>query len=197
MKRQLVFVLGFFSIVPLIILFLILFSLYLVHEHSDAARRMNLQLFQSNVVYSALPEVNVQTLARFEIEDARVAVLKEFFDKYNSPLLLYAEKIVREADVNDIDYRLLPAIAMQESNVCKKAPDDSYNCWGFGIYGGKVTRFSGYNEAIEVVSRGISKHYVQKGMVAPSEIMTKYTPGSNGSWAFSVDYFMDQIHSSL
>ena len=36
------------------------------------------------------------------------------------------------------DYRLLPAIAMQESTLCRSIPVDSHNCWGWGIYGDKV-----------------------------------------------------------
>jgi hypothetical protein len=124
------------------------------------------------------------------LADNRVANLKAFFRKYNSPLYDYAEKIVEVSDRYHFDYRLLPAIAMQESNLCHKIPPNSYNCWGWGIYGETVTKFSSYEEAIEVVAEGIKKHYLDKGLVTASQIMKKYTPSSPGSWARGVNFFL-------
>lgn len=174
----------------------ILYSLYLLLIKSGADRR-NINLFRINAQFQALPESTHQIQINLATSDGRVEVLKEFFSKYGSPLLPFTEQIVQDADTYGLDYRLLPAIAMQESNVCKKMPANSYNCWGFGIYGGKITRFSGFEEAITTVSKTLAKEYVNKGLSRPSDIMKKYTPGSNGSWAYSVSYFMDQIHSSL
>jgi len=122
--------------------------------------------------------------------DGRVANLKAFFRKYNSPLYDYAEKIIQEADKYHFDYRLLPAIAMQESNLCRVIPDNSYNCWGWGIYGSTITKFESYNEAIEVVSRGIKKNYIDQGLVTASAIMKKYTPSSPGTWSHGVNTFL-------
>lgn len=197
MKQKIILLVGYFSVVPLTLLFLILFSLSIVHEKNDSSKNLNLNLFQSNVQYSALPESPRQSEMKVEAEDARIIVLKEFFERYNSPLVIYAEKIVKEADLHSIDYRLLPAIAMKESNLCKKIPVNSFNCWGFGIYGDKVTRFDSYATAIETVSKGLSKNYIQKGLIEPFDIMQKYTPSSNGSWAQTVNHYMEQIDSSL
>ena len=86
-----------------------------------------------------------------------------------------------------------PAIAMQESNLCKRSPENSFNCWGFGIYGQKVTRFSDYEEGIEAVTKTLALKYKADGLDTPQEIMRRYTPQSNGSWAESVEYFMDQL----
>ncbi len=122
--------------------------------------------------------------------DGRVANLKNFFRKYNSPLYQYSELIVAVSDKYGFDYRLLPAIAMQESNLCKYIPDNSHNCWGWGIYGNLVTKFSSYEEAIETVAKGIKENYINKGLVTASSIMQKYTPSSNGSWARGVNTFL-------
>lgn len=122
--------------------------------------------------------------------DNRVANLKSFFRKHNSPLYDYAQKIVEVSDKYHFDYRLLPAIAMQESNLCLKIPENSYNCWGWGIYGDKVTKFNSYDEAIEIVAKGISEEYLKKGLVTASQIMKKYTPPSAGSWAYGVNQFL-------
>lgn len=137
------------------------------------------------------------TLQPYTIEtklaDGRVANLKAFFRKHGSDLYDHAEYLVRVADEYKLDYRLLPAIAMQESNLCKKIPIDSYNCWGWGIYGTTVTRFSSYEEAISTVAKGLKKHYIDKGLVTASKIMEKYTPSSRGSWAFAVNKFLREL----
>lgn len=125
--------------------------------------------------------------------DARVANLKAFFRKYGSPLYDEAELIVNISDTYHFDYRLLPAIAMQESNLCKYIPEDSHNCWGWGIYGSTITKFDSYADAIETVAKGIKKNYIDKGLVTASKIMEKYTPSSNGSWANGVNTFLKAL----
>lgn len=127
------------------------------------------------------------------IADGRAANLKTFFRKYNSPLFDYADTIVKVSDENKFDYRLLPAIAMQESNLCRVIPSDSFNCWGWGIYGSTVTRFDSYDEAIEAVGRGIKEHYIDQGLTTATQIMEKYTPSSNGSWAHGVNTFLKAL----
>jgi len=134
-----------------------------------------------------------QILKEFQTNDIRIANLKFFFRKYNSPLYDFADVFVREADKYQFDYRLLPAIAMQESNLCKYIYEGSHNCWGWGIYGSKVTRFDSYNEAIETISRGIKRDYIDRGLTTPEDIMRKYTPPSDGSWAFGVNTFLKII----
>lgn len=126
-----------------------------------------------------------------ETKDIRIATLKSFFRQHNSPLYDHAEFIVKTADKNGLDFKLLPAIAMQESNLCRVIPDNSYNCWGWGIYGGKVTRFTSYEEAIDTVARGLKKYYIDNGLVSAEEIMRKYNPNSpNGAWAHGVNTFI-------
>ena len=126
-----------------------------------------------------------------------MATVEDFFKRYNSPLLPYARIVVSDADKYGLDYRLIPAIAMQESTLCKKAPAGSYNCWGFGIYGRKVTKFSNYPEAIDTVTKTLALQYKNNGLETPEEIMAKYTPSSNGSWANSVNLFMNQLQINL
>jgi hypothetical protein len=86
---------------------------------------------------------------------------------------------------------------MQESNLCKKRPIepvDSYNCWGWGVYSGKVTRFPDFPEAIEAVTKGLATSYKEKyGLHTPGEIMKMYNPNSSGSWADGVNFFMDGL----
>lgn len=147
--------------------------------------------------YAALPAASGTLKVSISEQDARLTAVKDFFKRYKSDLLPYADDVIIAADKYGIDYRLIPAIAMQESNLCKKAPKDSYNCWGFGIYGKKVTRFDNYKDAIDTVTKTLASKYKANGLETPEQIMTKYTPGSNGSWADGVNHFMDQLAVSL
>ena len=131
--------------------------------------------------------------AEANLSDNRVANLKSFFRKYNSPLFDYADQVVSYSDKYNFDYRLLPAIAMQESNLCKYIPDDTHNCWGWGIYGNTVTKFDSFDEAIETVAKGLKEHYLDKGLITASSIMEKYTPSSNGSWQNGVNTFLRML----
>lgn len=196
MRRKILFSVCFFGFVPVVIFGLILFSLYLLHE-KNASFHQKLSLFRKNVTYKALPEEKIQTQYIASASDGRVEVLQDFLTYYKSPLVPYAEKIVQAADKYNIDYRYLPAIAFQESILCKRIPKNSHNCFGFGIYGGKVRRFKNYEEAIDIVSKTLAEQYVGKGLEDPYDIMKKYTPSSNGSWADSVTLIMTRLESSL
>jgi hypothetical protein len=146
---------------------------------------------QFSASYSA--DLSKGYAAEIKSGDSRSANLKVFFRKHNSSLYDYADKIVAVSDKYQFDYRLLPAIAMQESNLCRVIPDNSYNCWGWGIYGTTVTRFDSYDDAIETVGKGIKEHYLDKGLVTASAIMKKYTPPSQGSWAYGVNTFLKAL----
>jgi hypothetical protein len=154
-------------------------------------------LRDTKVAYAALPPSSGILKAEIVEEDARIAVVRDFFQKYKSPLIPFAEDVIVSADKYGLDYKLIPAIAMQESNLCKKIIKDSYNCWGFGIYGKKVTRFDNYKEAIDTVTKTLAKQYKAKGLETPEQIMKKYTPSSNGSWAYGVNHFSKQLVYTL
>jgi hypothetical protein len=126
-------------------------------------------------------------------KDGRSLIIQNYLSSHHCPLKpyeKYADIFVKVADENRLDFRLLPAIAMQESTCCKNIPEDSFNCWGYGIYGSKITYFNSYDEAISVVGKTLSKKYANKGLNEVDEIMKRYTPGSNGSWAANILQFM-------
>lgn len=148
---------------------------------------------QNQFRFSAAPFVLGAYTTDISVADGRVANLKSFFRKYNSPLYDSADTIVKVSDQYQFDYRLLPAIAMQESNLCKYIPDDSHNCWGWGIYGNTALKFNSYDVAIEAVAKGIKSEYLDKGLLTASAIMEKYTPSSNGSWAHGVNTFLKAL----
>jgi hypothetical protein len=102
--------------------------------------------------------------------------------------------MVQKSDEYGLDYRLIPAIAQQESNLCKIIPPETYNCWGWGIHSRGTLGFNSYEEAIETVMQGLKKEYIDKGYTTPDTIWTKYTPGSpDGAWAKGVNQFMSAM----
>lgn len=185
----------FFLLTPLVLVL----SLSLLSYKFQSSQKLSIVNLGKNprVAYAALPPASGTLKTDIVSEDARVSAVRDFFKKYKSDLQPYAETVIEAADKYDLDYRLIPAIAMQESTLCKKAPKDSYNCWGFGIYGKKVTRFDNYEDAINTVTKTLANQYKAKGLETPEEIMTRYTPSSNGAWANGVNEFMDQLSTNL
>jgi hypothetical protein len=188
--RRIFLVFSFFAVTQALLFISILFLLSISYKQNESS--LNAARHQ-NVAFAALPTIENTIQDQIIFEDARIEMVRQFFERYDSPLVPYASTVIESADVYNLDYRLIPAIAMQESNLCKKAPIDSNNCWGFGIYGTNVKTFDSYDEAIYAVTRTLALNYIADGLVTPYEIMTRYTPQSNGSWADSVEYFMKQL----
>src|SRR3989344_9215484 len=67
--------------------------------------------------------------------DNRVKILEEFLKQYNSPLVPHAVDFVKYADEYDLDWKLVASISGLESTFGKAIPYNSYNGWGWGIYG--------------------------------------------------------------
>lgn len=155
-------------------------------ETSKTSPYKNISLYQGTEVLGVVADTPT-------LGDSRADNLRAFFRKYHSSLYDSADFIVKISDIYHFDYRLLPAIAMQESTLCKYIPENSHNCWGYGIYGSTVTRFSSYEEAIETVAKGLKKNYLDKGYTTPELIMSKYTPRSSGSWARSINLFITSL----
>lgn len=128
--------------------------------------------------------------------DARTFIVANFLERHSSPLEPYdhfGRVLVETADRYDLDYRLLPAIMMQESNLCKSIPPGSYNCLGFGVHARGTLGFENYEAGFDRAAREIKERYIDIGLTTPEEIMTKYTPSSNGSWAFSVNQWIVEM----
>lgn len=131
-----------------------------------------------------------------ETRDARAELVAEFLARHDSPLVpheYFGQVFVDLADKNGFDFRLLPAIAMQESNLCKRIPPGSYNCLGFGIHERGTLTFPSYESNFERAARELKANYIDIGLTTPEQIMRKYTPSSEGSWANSVNQWMAEM----
>ena len=151
---------------------------------------------QSFKLYAAVPASGLVESEDIDYQDARAKLIEVFFNDHGSLLADHSEKFVEVADKYKLDYRMLPAISMQESNGGKRLIADSHNPFGYGIYGSLVTRFSSWEEAIERVGRALREDYLDEGLQTPGQIMTKYTPSSlvkGGSWAIGVSSFMEEL----
>lgn len=126
------------------------------------------------------------------VEDNRVKHLEAYLKNHNSPLQPEAATFVAVADKYNLDYRFLPAVAGVESWFGARIPANSYNGWGWGIYGGKVTYFASWEEAIQTISKEIREKYMEKwGATNVSEIGQIYA--ADPAWASKVQHFMDEI----
>ncbi len=144
-------------------------------------------------VFASLPVALPAVSGQVNSADARPELIRQYLDYWNSPLTPYANLLVETADKYQLDFRLLTAIAQQESNLCKIIPPGGYNCWGWGIHSEGTLGFSSFSEGIEEVSRGLREEYLNRGYSTTEEIMSKYTPLSNGSWANGVNKFMTEM----
>jgi hypothetical protein len=128
-------------------------------------------------------------------DDARPLILKRYLEKYKSPLAEYSDLIYSLSKQYGYEYYWIPAIGQQESNLCKAIPADSHNCWGYGITSKGTLKFDSYELAIKSYAEYLKREYFDKGYKTADEIMKKYCPLSNGSWAFGVNHFIAEMES--
>jgi len=124
--------------------------------------------------------------------DSRTEILKSYLKQYDSPLVSYAQSFVDTADKYNLDWRLVVAISGVESTFGQRIPYDSYNGWGWGIYGDHMIRFSSWNEGIETVSEGLRNKYINKWGAQDIYAIGRFYAASP-TWAQRVVYFMNSI----
>jgi hypothetical protein len=151
----------------------------------------------SNVVLANSDGDNSDEIVEAQIvgEDARPLIIKRYLEKYKSPLAPYSNLIFELSETYGYDYYWIVAIAQQESNLCKKIPEDSHNCWGYGIHKNGTLRFDNYELALRSYAEYLKRQYFDKGLNTPELIMKKYCPSSNGSWAYGVRHFIDEMEN--
>ena len=190
--HRLKWLIVFFAGLPL---FLIssTYLLYSSSQSSSEGKIINPSVLGSNSLH---PNLSSTLYSQLVTGDSRPIIIRQYLERYNSPLKPYAQQIVDISDKYRLDYRLLVAIAQQESNLCKKIPPDSHNCWGYGIYGDQVIRFENYLEGMETVAKTLRLKYLDQGLTTPEEIMTRYTPPSlekGGAWAIAIQQFLVEL----
>ena len=189
-QTSLWFVASWFGMTATTLIFSLTFTLYLSRPKMITPSVQNFKL------YAALPSTTNSISDEINHADGRAKRIEDFFKDYKSPLSGYGNIFIQVADKYQLDYKLLPAIAMQESNGGKKVIKNSYNPFGYGIYGKLVIKFESWDEAIERVGKALREDYLNQGLKTPNQIMAKYTPPSlekGGAWAKGVSTFMEEL----
>ena len=108
--------------------------------------------------------------------DYRVENLRNFLEKYDSPLAPYAQDFVMYADTNGLDYRLVPAISGVESTFGKFIPVNSFNAYGWanGHYS-----FTSWEDSIAHVSETLEKFIYRQRCANHSQNCQKICPSLN------------------
>lgn len=143
-------------------------------------------------MYSALPKSIGRITSAVKTGDARPEILQQYLERHHSPMAAYSDLLFATGEKYGLDYRLMTAIAMCESNLCKKSPPGSFNCWGFE---NGATRFLSWEQAFEQVAKTLKERYIDQGLITPEEIMPKYAPPSvakGGPWARCVNQFLKE-----
>lgn len=146
---------------------------------------------------AAEDEISVEMRSQVTESDARPVIIERYLAKYKSPLLPYARQIFELSETYGFDYYWIVAIAQQESNLCKKIPEGSHNCWGYGIHKNGTLTFENYDLALKSYAEYLKTQYFDKGLNTPELIMKKYCPNSNGSWAQGVQQFIDEMENGI
>ena len=176
---------------------------YLVYAHYQKTQDLDKlkKIAQVKSLNNVLDQHTVKIVKTGEndylvIDDARPLIVQNFLERYHSPLAKetdFAKKLVEIADEYGIDFRLLPAIAMKESGLCKSIPEGTYNCLGLGIHSRGTWGFDSYEDSFGTAAKILKKNYIDQGRVTPESIMKKYTPSSKGEWAAGVNQFMSEM----
>lgn len=128
-----------------------------------------------------LPAMKKAAEDKAKILEAQAKAIDAYFGARGMPLKGTGLKMAQEADKNEIDWRLMPAIAVRESTggkyACKSVPNSFFG-WGSCKIG-----FKSKDEAIESLARNLSgnnpntDHHYTKGKTT-KEILQKYNPPS-------------------
>jgi flagellum-specific peptidoglycan hydrolase FlgJ len=127
---------------------------------------------------------------------AEALAIDAYFNEYDMPIKGMGMEMATAADKNDLDWRLLPAIAVREStggkNACSKVKNNFFG-WGSCKVG-----FNSSDEAIETLAENLAgknpntaEHYGNKNV---KEILNAYNPPSIvPKYASQVMAIMDSI----
>ena len=125
--------------------------------------------------------------------DDRVVRLKRYLQSHASPMAGSASVFIKEADRLGLDWKLVAAIAGNESYFGWYIPENSYNGWGWAVWTGMSygAAFKNWEEGITVVSEGLKSDYIDQGLTAIDQIGQKYA--ADPEWSWKVSHFMKEI----
>lgn len=137
-------------------------------------------LAKINIETDGLTALNQAVSPEVKMFETRARAVDAYFEKRGMPLAGTGEVMVRVAEKNGLDWRLLPAIAVREStggkNACKRVKNNPFG-WGSCKIG-----FESMEQAIETVAHNLggnnpntARHYDDK---TTRQILNAYNPPS-------------------
>ena len=142
------------------------------------------------ILNSETPTYQPDFLADAKKLDPKAEILNEYLAKHNSPLQDHAQDFIDAANLYNLDWRLVAAIAGTESTFGKHIPG-GFNGWGWGVYGNQALGFQSWTDGIFTVSKGLRENYVNIGLSEPYKMNRKYAASPH--WAKSVTFFMNDL----
>ena len=136
-------------------------------------------------IESAPPQVQVK-------RDLRIPEIAKLFDKYKCSNE-YDKDYITEADKDGLDWRLLPAISVQESTCGKRYPSDTNNLWGFGSSTG-LWKFESVQEGISTITKTLASGSRYRNETTYQKLR-KYGPKDNLDYPQEVINIMNQINT--
>jgi hypothetical protein len=201
MARKITFLVVWFQVTCIVLLFNLSFlSAYKLGSGSILPYPS--QLYPNLEFQMAIPASSGKVLGSSIVaDDARALIVERFIKRYrpDSPFLTLSQTIIEEADKNKIDFRLVPAIAMCESNLGIRIPSSkSFNAWGIAVYtnSNKGKNFEDWPTAIAWVSKFLREKFFDKGITDLREIGSIWAPPSvenDYSWTKCVQGYMDKM----
>lgn len=186
MFKKLALGFAWFAITPLLIITL---GFYVASQKASAAApKLTSSIEASEIIIDN--SISGQVLGE-KITDMRPILVSDFLK--GTPLAPYSEYMIDVADKYEIDYRLIPAIAMKESGGGAAISEVTHNAWGFE--NGR-TVFESWESAIDIVGKTLKTRYIAKGLTTPEQIMAVYAPPqleTGGKWAKDINSFFSQM----
>lgn len=159
-------------------------------------------LLISLVVFALLPvsqveaaQLNLVPTQQMQVEakllDPRAMILRDYLGRYDSPLKNHAQDFIEAADLYQLDWKLVPAIAGVESTFGKYPVGK--NAWGWGVYGDQAILFPTWKQGIYTVTRGLKEGYLDRGLTNPYAMNRVYAVSP--AWGWKVSYFMNDLEN--
>jgi len=129
------------------------------------------------------------------VVDDRIQRLQAYLSSKGSPMADAAEHFIKEADRLGMDWKLVVAIAGNESYFGVHIPYNSYNGWGWAVWTGTNygANFQNWEQGITTVSEGLKENYINHGLTTVEQIGRKYA--ADWGWSWKVQHFMNEIES--
>ena len=194
--RSLLKISSIVSIWVMATIFLLFGSIALFSRISNTKELNSLLTSSSNNIFES-PDYAVSVPSRIlsavKASDARPVLVENFLQENGSPMTGYGKTFIAAADKYDLDWRLLPAIAFQESTLGKNTIFGSFNAFGWGVLDNSTVgmSFVSWDEAIFTVAKGLREDYYNSGLTTPETINPRYAGDKN--WNVKVKHAMDEL----